>query len=106
MALVLEDLWSINLLKYQMDIQAVCSVAQGENSLEKFLEELQEKWSETNFELAQFQGGKKVFLVTNWNELMEAIGDSLTDVMAMKQSPYFKAFERDATHLSQQRIKI
>merc|ERR1719474_603010 len=94
--LVIEDLWSINLLKFLNEIRAICSVAQGENSLEKFLEELQEKWSDTKFELAQFQGGK-VPLVTNWNDLMESVADSLTDVMAMKQSPYFKAFERDAT---------
>eukprot|EP01083_Nonionella_stella_P096780 272139_1 len=93
-ALIVEDLWSINLLKYLDQIRSVCLVAQGENALENFLGELNDKWQQTFFELVDYKG--KCSLVKNWNDLMADIADSLSDVMSMKQSPYFKSFERDS----------
>jgi dynein heavy chain 1 len=50
-SLIVEDLWSINLNKYMQELTAITLVAQGENALQKFLEELEEKWQMTLFEL-------------------------------------------------------
>ena len=70
------------------------TTAQGENALENFLRELTEKWNQTFFELVDYKG--KTSLVKNWNELRDDVADALSDVTSMKQSPFYKSFEREA----------
>jgi len=93
-ALLVDDVWSINLMKYLNEIREILLTAQGENALENFLKELDGKWQQTLFEMVDYKG--KCALVKNWNDLMAEIADALSDVMSMKQSPFYKTFEREA----------
>ncbi|ETN98075.1 hypothetical protein RFI_39447, partial [Reticulomyxa filosa] len=81
----LEDIWNIDLLKFA---KTYCRYYNVEN----FLNEINEKWNKTFFELVDYKG--KCPLVKNWTELREDVGEALTNVMSMKQSPFYKAFER------------
>ena len=93
-SLILADIWDMNLMKYLNELREILTTAQGENALENFLAELSEKWNQTFYELVDFKG--KCSLVKNWNDLMAHVADALSDVMSMKQSPFYKALERQA----------
>lgn len=76
-------------------VRAVLEQAQGEAALEEFINELSAKWAETAFETFEYQQGKCP-LIRNWEQVFELVASNLSDLSAMKQSPFFPAFERDA----------
>ncbi|ETO07017.1 cytoplasmic dynein heavy chain, partial [Reticulomyxa filosa] len=84
-----------DLLKFAKPIADIVTVARGESNVENFLNEINEKWNKTFFELVDYKG--KCPLVKNWTELREDVGEALTNVMSMKQSPFYKAFEREGS---------
>ncbi len=61
----------------------------------QFLTELRDSWEQTRFELVEYRGGIN-YLIRNWDPLFSYLTDKLADLSAMKTSPYFKSFERDA----------
>lgn len=88
-------LWKQDLRKHLKAIRYVLEQAQGENALEEFLSEISNIWEHFKLELVDYRG--KCFLIRNWDPVFEQLGDHLGDLHSMKQSPYFHAFEREAT---------
>jgi len=111
--LSLQDMWDAPLMKYLNDLRDILTTAQGEMALEQFLKDLDVSWENTFFETVDYKfvfsaliarikavvGScrGKCFLVRNWTDLMADVTDKVSDVMSMKQSPFFKSFEREAT---------
>ena len=92
--LTVGQLWATDLKAHQKALQAILTAAQGESALEEFLNEVREQWETTRFELVDYRG--KCLLVRNWDSLFSQLADRLSDLSGMKQSPFFKSFERDA----------
>ncbi|ETO35335.1 dynein heavy chain, partial [Reticulomyxa filosa] len=84
----------MDLSQHHKAISEIVTIARGESNVEHFLNEITEKWGKTLFEVIDSKG-KKCPLVKNWMELREQVGEALTNVMQMKQSPFYKSFERD-----------
>merc|ERR1719346_153466 len=68
--------------------------ARGELALEEFLKGLEAEWGNTKFDMVDYK--QSCWLVRNWNELIADVADKLSEIMSMKQSPFFKAFELSA----------
>ena len=92
--LTVGQLWARDLKAHQKALQAILTAAQGESALEEFLNEVREQWEATRFELVDYRG--KALLVRNWDPLFSQLADRLSDLSSMKQSPFFKSFEREA----------
>ena len=88
------QLWDADMKAHAKAIQAVITAAQGESALEEFLNEVREQWEATRFETVDYRG--KATVVRNWDSLFAQLTDRLSDLAGMKQSPFFKAFEREA----------
>mmetsp|Transcript_1490 Transcript_1490/g.2131 ORF Transcript_1490/g.2131 Transcript_1490/m.2131 type:complete len:4632 (-) Transcript_1490:106-14001(-) len=93
--LQVSNLWGCGLRKFKADLEAIAENAQGEAALEEYLLAVQSTWEDYQFVLANYQG--KCFLIRNYNPLFKQLTEHLTDLSAMKQSPFFKAFEDKAT---------
>ena len=92
--LTVGQLWACDMAAHAKAVQAILTAAQGESALEEFLNELREQWESTRFELVDYRG--KCCIVRNFEPLFALLTDRLSDVSGMKQSPFFKTFERDA----------
>ena len=87
-------LWDTDMKAHAKAVQAILTSAQGESALEEFLNELRDQWELTRFECVDYRG--KSTVIRNWDGLFAQLTDRLSDLAGMKQSPFFKAFERDA----------
>ena len=67
-------------------VDGIVARAQGEMSLELFLDEIKEIWSKP-FHLILYQN--RVRLIKDWDELYTTIDDHLTQLALMPGSPYF-----------------
>ena len=93
--LTVGQLWATDLKAHQKALQAILTAAQGESALEEFLHELREQWEVTRLETVPYKGGQSL-LIRNWDALFQQLTDRLSDLAGMKQSPFFKSFEREA----------
>mmetsp|Transcript_12145 Transcript_12145/g.29873 ORF Transcript_12145/g.29873 Transcript_12145/m.29873 type:complete len:4768 (-) Transcript_12145:256-14559(-) len=88
------QLWEADLPRHREQLMAISETAQGESALEEYLVSVATTWEETSFELVDYQ--HKCFLIRNWNQLFKQLAENITDLTAMRQSPYYKVFEREA----------
>ena len=92
--LTVGQLWDTDIKAHAKAVQAVLTAAQGESALEEFLNELRDQWEATRFDTVDYRGKSSV--IRNWDGLFAQLTDRLSDLSGMKQSPFFKAFEREA----------
>ena len=92
-------LWKADLPKHKDALLAIAETAQGESALEEYLAQVATAWEDTQFDLVNYH--HKCFLIRNWNDMFKQLTDHLTDLTSMKQSPFFKVFERDALRWEQ-----
>ncbi|KAI8619674.1 dynein heavy chain [Chytriomyces sp. MP71] len=93
--LTIGHLWEADLKKNERAIRDVVVEAQGEMALEEFLKQVREVWNTYEVELVNYQN--KCRLIKGWDELFAKCSEHINSLTAMKHSPYFKAFEEEAT---------
>ncbi|CAG8487876.1 5917_t:CDS:10 [Dentiscutata erythropus] len=87
--------WDFDLKKNEQVIKDIVVQATGEMALEEFLKQVKETWTSYVLELVNYQN--KCRLIKGWDELFTKCGENLNSLTAMKMSPYYKAFEEDAS---------
>lgn len=102
--LTLGHLWDTNLVKSESLYRDVITVAQGEMALEEYLKEVKEIWTEYSIELVSYQN--KCRLIRGWDELFAKCAENINSLVAMKHSPYYKAFEEEASSWEEKLNKI
>jgi dynein cytoplasmic 1 heavy chain len=88
-------LWQADLNARRKTITAIIEQAMGEAALEEFLNELIGIWEHMRMELVDYRG--KCFLIRNWDPMFSQLADHISDLGSMRQSPYYSAFEHDAS---------
>ena len=86
--LTLGQVWDVDLLKNEPVIRDVLSVAQGEMALEEFLKQVKETWQFYELDLVNYQN--KCKLIKGWDDLFNKLKENITQVAAMKLSPYYR----------------
>ena len=89
------QLWNADLKRHLKQIRFILEQAQGESALEEFLKQIQRDWESTKLELVDYR--QKNWLIKNWDPIFEQLGDALSDLGSMKSSPFFAAFEAEAS---------
>eukprot|EP00466_Bigelowiella_natans_P012270 jgi/Bigna1/52380/estExt_Genewise1Plus.C_70193 len=97
--LTVMDLWKADLQRHKEALLAIQETAQGESALEEYLATVATAWEETKFILAEYD--RKCYLIRNWNDMFKQLTEHLTDLASMRQSPFFKVFEREALRWEQ-----
>ncbi|CAG8466762.1 5969_t:CDS:10, partial [Racocetra fulgida] len=87
--------WDFDLKKNEQIIKDIVVQATGEMALEEFLKQVKETWTSYVLELVNYQN--KCRLIKGWDELFTKCSENLNSLTAMKMSPYYKAFEEDAS---------
>lgn len=67
------------------------AIAQGEMVLEEMIRAVREYWNSFELELVKYQ--TKCKLIRGWDELFVKLEEDLNNLVSMKISPYYKAFE-------------
>eukprot|EP00397_Hematodinium_sp_SG-2012_P000022 GEMP01000022.1.p1 GENE.GEMP01000022.1~~GEMP01000022.1.p1 ORF type:complete len:4594 (-),score=1270.22 GEMP01000022.1:1053-14834(-) len=93
--LTLGNLWDHDLADHESEIRDVLTSAQGEMALEEFLRQVREYWTDYELEMVLYK--TKCRIIKSWDEIFNQIDEHLTSLGSMKLSPYFKAFEEEAT---------
>ncbi|RUP48413.1 dynein heavy chain [Jimgerdemannia flammicorona] len=88
-------LWDLDLKKNEQVIKDVIIQAQGEMALEEFLKQVKETWTGYVLELVNYQN--KCRLIKGWDDLFTKCSENMNSLTAMKLSPYYKAFEEEAS---------
>ncbi|TRY63473.1 hypothetical protein TCAL_02090 [Tigriopus californicus] len=91
--LALGQVWDVDLIKNEAIIKDIMSVAQGEMALEEFLKQVKETWQFYELELVNYQN--KCKLIKGWDELFSKLKENMSQITAMKLSPYYKVFEEE-----------
>jgi len=89
------NIWDMDLKKNEQVIRDIVTQASGEMALEEFLKQVKETWTSYVLELVNYQN--KCRLIKGWDELFTKCSENLNSLTAMKMSPYYKAFEEDAS---------
>jgi len=97
--LTIGDLLQADLARHKEELEHIAETAQGESALEEYLASVATTWEDTKFDLVHYQ--KKCFLIRNWNDMFKQLADHITDLSSMKQSPFYKVFEREAMRWDQ-----
>lgn len=63
--------------------------------LEEYLRQVKELWSGFELDLVDYQ--HKTYLIRGWDDLFNQIKEHITSMEAMRLSPYFGAFEVEAS---------
>ncbi|KAJ3135949.1 hypothetical protein HK100_002228 [Physocladia obscura] len=93
--LTVGHLWDGDLKKHERAIKDIVIDAQGEMALEEFLKQVREVWNSYEIELVNYQN--KCRLIRGWDDLFAKCSEHLNSLTAMKASPYYKAFEEEAS---------
>ncbi|KAJ3019014.1 UNVERIFIED_CONTAM: hypothetical protein HDU68_010891 [Siphonaria sp. JEL0065] len=93
--LTVGHLWDSDLKKHERAIKDIVVEAQGEMALEEFLKQVREAWNSYELELVNYQN--KCRLIRGWDDLFAKCSEHLNSLTAMKNSPYYKAFEEEAS---------
>eukprot|EP01155_Anaeramoeba_flamelloides_P010253 Anaeramoba_flamelloidesa325155_517.p1 GENE.a325155_517~~a325155_517.p1 ORF type:complete len:3661 (-),score=1024.13 a325155_517:18-11000(-) len=103
--LKLGDIYDADLIMNEVIFREVISIAGGEFSLEKYLEEqIRDTWNNWILELHNYQN--KVKLIKGWNDIFTKLGEHLNGLTQMKSSPYFKYFKEENTAWEEKLNKI
>jgi dynein heavy chain 1 len=101
-------IWDLDLAANEAALREVIVQAQGEMALEEYLrqvsnhclyrliKQVRDTWTNYVLDLVNYQN--KCRLVKGWDDLFAKCGENLNSLIAMKFSPYYKAFEEDASH--------
>ena len=63
--------------------------------LEEYLRQVKEVWAGLDLDLVDYQ--HKTYLIRGWDDLFNQLKEHITSMEAMRMSPYFAAFEEEAT---------
>jgi dynein heavy chain 1 len=80
---------------HENTFREVLAVAQGELGLEEFLKQLKEYWQAARLDLVSYK--QKVSLIRGWEELFTKVNENTNSLSSMRNSPYYKVFEDDAS---------
>jgi dynein heavy chain 1 len=94
-SLTLGDVWDLQLASSDAIIRAVIAQAQGEMALEEFLKSVRETWQNYSLDLVHYQN--KCRLIKGFDDLFAKCSENLNSLQAMRNSPYYKEFEEEAT---------
>ncbi|KTW31656.1 dynein heavy chain [Pneumocystis jirovecii RU7] len=94
-SLTIGDVWKLDLVTNKNIIMNIISDAQGEMALEEFIKNVRETWSNYSLNLLNYRNICK--LICNWDELFTKCIDDLNSFSAMKNSPYYKIFQEEAS---------
>lgn len=89
------NVWDMDVKRNESIIKDIIVQAQGEMALEEFLKQVKETWTSYALDLVNYQN--KCRLIRGWDELFTKCGENLNSLTAMKMSPYYKAFEEEAS---------
>ncbi|KAI5952826.1 DYN1 [Candida jiufengensis] len=90
--ITLGDVWNLNLALNIQFVTEILEQARNEKTIEESLTKIEENWSETYFELFNFEN--KCRLVKKWEKLFDQIERDLDTINLMKKSTYSSNFER------------
>ncbi len=88
-------LWNSRILLNDASVKEMLSVAQGEFALQEFLDSIQTHWTSLKFEM--FTVGRRALNIKGWDVLFSTLSEHIANMSSMKSSPYFKAFQEQAT---------
>lgn len=88
------QLWNADMKRHLKQIRHILEQAQGESALEEFLAEVAAQWEALKLILVDYRG--KTYLIKNWDDIFEQLGNNLSDLQSMKHSPFYPAFEQEA----------
>ncbi|KAK3319356.1 dynein heavy chain, N-terminal region 1-domain-containing protein [Apodospora peruviana] len=94
-SMTLGDVWDLNLVATEVIVKDIILQAQGEMALEEFLKQVRETWTSYALELVSYQN--KCRLIRGWDDLFAKCSENLNSLGAMKNSPYYKEFEEEAS---------
>lgn len=92
--LTLGAVWNLDLLAHAQYFRHVIADAQGEMTLEQFLGEVRDRWTDMTLDLVNYQN--KCRVIKGWDDLFTKCAEDLNAINAMKNSPYYKTFEDEA----------
>lgn len=95
LSMTLGDVWDLGLAANETQIREFIVQAQGEMALEEFLKQVRETWQNYSLELVYYQS--KCRLIKGWDDLFAKCSEHLNSLQAMRNSPYYKEFEDDAS---------
>lgn len=98
------DMLNADFASNESAIQDILRVAAGELSLENFLEEVRNCWSNYVIETAPYKN--KVMLIRGWDDIFSQLDDHLNFINSMKQSPFYHIFEEEANGWEEKLTKI
>eukprot|EP00043_Microstomoeca_roanoka_P020037 m.234910 g.234910 ORF g.234910 m.234910 type:complete len:4574 (+) comp17091_c0_seq1:164-13885(+) len=93
--MMLGDVWEVDLDRHAKAVAEVMGQAQGEMGLEEYLRQVKELWAGFELDLVDYQ--HKTYLIRGWDDLFNQLKEHITSLEAMRMSPYFAAFEEEAT---------
>eukprot|EP00808_Paulinella_micropora_P012801 g22584.t1 len=96
-------LWAADLKRHVPKIREILVQAQGEGALQEFLSELATSWEQTKFDTVDYRG--KTYLIRNWDQLFAQLSEQLGDLSNMKNSPFYSAFENEASQWEEKLTK-
>jgi dynein heavy chain 1 len=88
-------LWGSQLLHNDAALKEVILTAQGEFALHEFLDAIQTHWTSLRFET--FTVGRRALNIKGWDAIFVTLTEHVTNMASMKSSPYFKAFQEQAS---------
>jgi len=91
--LILEHLWTADLLSKNKIVGDILTQARGEAILENFINGIKDTWSTHELELVRYQN--KCKLIKGWDDLFALVDEHMNNINSMKMSPYYKVFEKD-----------
>ncbi|EAY22062.1 Dynein heavy chain family protein [Trichomonas vaginalis G3] len=90
-----KDLINFDLLNNESFFSDVLRNAQGEYSLNKYLDQLSDTWNTMEFEFSSYKD--KISLIKSGNIILSLVSDHLNFLSAMQTSPFFHVFREKAT---------
>ncbi|GIQ79820.1 dynein heavy chain [Kipferlia bialata] len=78
--------------------QAVLTVATGELGLERYLDQIEDQWSQYTLELVKAASTRgRCLLITGWKDLQALLDEHLLSINSMVNSPYYGQFAERAS---------
>ena len=84
----LGTLWDKDLMRYEVVVRDIMTIARGELVLEEMIRAVKEYWNTFELELVKYQ--TKCKLIRGWDELFTKLEEDLNNLASMKISPYYK----------------
>jgi dynein heavy chain 1 len=89
----LGTLWDKDLMRFEVPVRDIMTIARGELVLEEMVRAVKEYWNAFELELVKYQ--TKCKLIRGWDDLFTKLEEDLNNLASMKISPYYKQFESE-----------